>query len=167
MYKTYTFYRYNHRLEWKPASFVEKKNRRRLAALHGPEGGRYDSNNGIKSVYLSPFWDCLSMVARNFAVHPTRQQRLDAHMYVLALASNLPCGVCRNSLQFTLYDLDYRPTVHLRDRQSFSRFVNDLHNAVNKKLGKRMFSYEEHRDIFENMRSRECHSQRSKKTNKS
>jgi hypothetical protein len=123
---------------------------------HGPEGVPYDSNDGFRtSVWGTSCWHFLSCVARNFPVHPTDTQRIRYHNFLISLGHVLPCGICRDNFDSNMARTGYDPDVHLRDRQSFSRFVNSLHNNVNSMLGKDVYvSYQQHRATFEMFRAK-------------
>ena len=116
---------------------------------HGQEEEKYN-NNGISPDVFGPcIWDTLSLIARNYPVTSATKEDIDNHHnYLLLTGKLLPCVTCRKHCYEALVVLGYDPSVHLRDRQSFSRFINALHNHVNKSIGKREFSYEEHREKY-------------------
>jgi len=90
----------------------------------------------------------------NFPVNPTREQKDHYRNFILNLRHVLPCRHCRENLQKNFKYLPLR-ACDLKDRQSFSRYVYNLHEAVNKLLGKKSgLTYNEVRDRYENFRSR-------------
>ena len=120
---------------------------------HGTEGGTYD-DIGISPDVFGPFiWDTLSLIARNYPVSgQVTQEHIDTHhQYLLLTCKILPCSTCREHSHTALIDIGYDPQIHLQDRQSFSRFINTLHNHVNKSIGKKEFTFENHRDKYNDM----------------
>lgn len=120
----------------------------------GPEGGTYDSPDGMRSSLFSVVWMFLGMIGRNFPVQPTNQDKINYHEYLTALGNVLPCRACRENFKKNLITSGYDPEVHLQSRQAFSRFINHLHNTVNMMLGKPTVSYYEHRDFYEALRAK-------------
>ena len=74
--------------------------------------------------------------------------------FILSLRNILPCKYCRMNLT---NNLATRPLkmCHMESRDTFSRFVYDLHETVNKLLGKKSgLSYCDVRERYEHFRSR-------------
>jgi hypothetical protein len=136
----------------------KSKKTRRKNNHSGPEGFPFDSKDGIRSAVFGPvLWFLLSCVARNYPVNPTPLQKKKHQLFIEVLEYILPCGSCRDNYAGNLVSAQWDPDIHLKDRQSFSRFINHLHNIVNKMLHKNMtYTYEEHRQIFESFRAK-CH----------
>jgi len=120
----------------------------------GNEGGRYDSNEGMRSSSFSSVWFFLGLLGRGIPLHPTEERKQHLHEFLLSLGNILPCGSCRKNFQKNLIQAGYNPTIHLKSRQSFSRFINHLHNVVNIMLKKPIFPYEKHRDFYEMLRAK-------------
>jgi hypothetical protein len=122
----------------------------------GPEGDPYDSDMGFSTrVWTVPTWLLLGCIGRNYPLHPTEDQKQDYETFLLSLGKVLPCGACRENFSNNLAAAGWDPKKDLADRQSFSRFINNLHNTVNRMLGKRInVSYEQHRDTFEAFRAK-------------
>lgn len=115
------------------------------------EGHPFDNADGARTyLWGPPLWLFLSVMARVYKVNPTPEDRRDYADFVYALGKVLPCRSCREHYPQNLVDTGFDPEVDLLDRQSFSRFINRLHNHINKQLGKGVHvSYEEHREMFE------------------
>jgi hypothetical protein len=66
----------------------------------------------------------------------------------------LPCRYCRENYANNLKEAGWSRS-SLRNRDTFSRFIYSLHNAVNKQLGKKCdLTYAAVRDRYEGYRSR-------------
>ena len=66
----------------------------------------------------------------------------------------LPCKYCRINLSKNLKTFPITSEV-LKNRETFSKYVYDLHNLINKMLKKKIkITYEEVRDRYEHFRSR-------------
>jgi hypothetical protein len=73
---------------------------------------------------------------------------------MLNLKNVLPCGKCRNNLKENYKKLPLR-MCHMRNRETFSKYVYDLHEHINKMLGKKSnLTYDEVRERYEHFRAR-------------
>jgi len=115
----------------------------------------YNSNMGIGTKIFGPiFWSMLHIISFNYPINPTEENKDDYHKYLMSIKNILPCKSCRDNyivnLKATKYGRD-----KLKNREVFSRFIYDLHNTVNKMLGKKNFStYEDVRDKYELFRAK-------------
>ena len=120
----------------------------------GPEGPKYDSNEGMRSSSYAVVWTFLGILGRGIPVTPSEEKKQDLHNFLLLIGKLLPCKTCRTHFQKNLVDAGYDPSIHLASRQAFSRFINHLHNIVNQMLKKPTWTYENHRDTFETLRAK-------------
>jgi hypothetical protein len=118
-----------------------------------PEGNGYDNNDG-SICFGPPTWLLLGSIGRNYPVNPTQEDKERYLKFFISLGSVLPCRLCRTNFDANLQHTGFDPEVHLSSRQSFSRYINMLHNHVNKLLKKGVnISYEEHRLAFESLKA--------------
>ena len=115
----------------------------------------YNSNDGmITKVWGPPLWFSLHTISFNYPVFPTKEQKQEYYAYFMSLQWTLPCKYCRENYVKNLKVLPL-DTKALSNRGSLSKWLYDLHNLVNKNLGKENYkTYEEVRDFYENFRSR-------------
>lgn len=115
----------------------------------------YGSGNGMLTDVWGPAqWHVLHTMSFNYPVRPTREQRRAYRDHVLGLRNVLPCGKCRENLALNFARLPLR-AAHMASRATFSRYVYDLHELVNRMLGKTSgLSYEQVRDRYEEFRAR-------------
>ena len=115
----------------------------------------YNLDNGFMvSIWGPPLWHVLHTISFNYPVEPTSKQQLDYYKFYNNLKNILPCKYCRENLKKNLKKLPLTKAV-FKNRESLSRWVFDLHEVVNKMLGKKSgLSYEMVRDRYENFRSR-------------
>jgi hypothetical protein len=122
----------------------------------------FNSNDGMMTNIWGPaMWHFLHTMSFNYPVHPTPKQKKHYRSFIDNLKHILPCGKCRTNLlnNFTVLPL---LDVHLQGRESFSRYIFELHNIINKMLCKRIvITYDEVREKYENFRAR-CSTQRKK-----
>ena len=115
----------------------------------------YNSNDGMLTTVWGPsMWHSLHTMSFNYPVQPTAEQKRQYMDFVYSLRHVLPCGKCRKNLAKNLraHPLQMR---HMVSRETFSRYVFDLHEVVNHMLGKKSgLTYEEVRNTYENFRSR-------------
>lgn len=115
----------------------------------------YSSGEGfLTSVWGPPMWHFLHTMSFNYPVNPSEKDKHHYKQFILSLRNILPCKYCRINLT---NNLKANPITDkdMKDRDSFSRYVYNLHEIVNKFLGKSSgLTYEEVRDRYENFRAR-------------
>lgn len=115
----------------------------------------FHSGDGMLTTVWGPsMWHFLHTMSFNYPVTPTQEQKKHYMDFILNLRNILPCKYCRMNLT---NNLATRPLkmCHMASRDTFSRFVYDLHETVNKLLGKNSgLSYCDVRERYEHFRSR-------------
>jgi hypothetical protein len=146
--------------KWRPTNnclTTEQKEdieERNLNWPSGKEGGRFDSNEGIRSSSFSVFWLGLSLITRGMPLLPDEDTKQNLHNYFLSLGSVLPCRACRENFSKNLIQSGYDPEIHLQSRQAFGRFINHFHNTINVMLKKPTYDYKTERENIENLRAK-------------
>jgi hypothetical protein len=98
----------------------------------------------------------------NYPNEPTTKQKRDYRRFMESLQGILPCGKCRDNLVKNYRTLPLLQK-DLKDRESFSRYVYNLHELVNTMLKKKSgLTYEIVRDRYEHFRAR-CREENAKK----
>ena len=115
----------------------------------------YNSNDGMLTTIWGPSqWHFLHTMSFNYPVSPTHRDKMNYRAYVLSLRNVLPCGKCRANLRENLKKLPLNMS-HMASRATFSKYIFDLHELINKMLNKTSgLTYEQVRDTYENFRSR-------------
>jgi len=115
----------------------------------------FHSGDGMLTTVWGPsMWHFLHTMSFNYPVEPTPEQKRHYMDFILNLRNILPCKYCRMNLT---NNLATRPLkmCHMESRDTFSRFVYDLHETVNRLLGKKSgLSYCDVRERYEHFRSR-------------
>jgi hypothetical protein len=115
----------------------------------------FHSGDGMLTTVWGPsMWHFLHTMSFNYPVEPTPDQKRHYMDFILNLRNVLPCKYCRMNLT---NNLATRPLkmCHMESRDTFSRFIYDLHETVNKLLGKNSgLSYCDVRERYEHFRSR-------------
>ena len=115
----------------------------------------YSSGDGMLTTVWGPsMWHYLHTMSFNYPVKPTKEDKKHYRDFILNLQNVLPCRHCRENLKnnFKAHPLQ---SCHLKNRESFSRYVYKLHEIVNKMLGKKSgLSYCDVRERFEHFRAR-------------
>lgn len=94
-------------------------------------------------------WKLMHTVAWLYPAHPSDMQRLDARHFIQNMRLLVPCGICRR--HFAAYLARNPPNV--QSGQAFFQWTVDLHNHVNRRNGKRIFTYDEARNAVQPVRS--------------
>ena len=115
----------------------------------------YDSDNGMQvSVWGPCIWTFLHTVSFNYKLHPTSEEKKQYRDFILSLQYILPCNKCRENLKENFKKHPLKES-DLENRETFSRYIYNLHEIVNKMLKKKSnLTYEDVRDRFENFRAR-------------
>lgn len=115
----------------------------------------YNSNDGMLTTIWGPgMWHYLHTMSFNYPVHPSRLDKKHYRDFVFSLQNVLPCGKCRKNLvkNFKRLPLTMK---NMESRASFSKYIYDLHEVVNRMLGKRSnLTYDMVRERYEHFRSR-------------
>jgi hypothetical protein len=108
----------------------------------------------LTSTWGPAIWHFLHMISFNYPVNPTPAQKQQYRGFVLSLQKVLPCKYCRMNLSKNLKQMP--PTLdHMKDRGTFSRYVYELHEIVNRMLKKQSgLTYCDVRERYEHFRSR-------------
>ena len=115
----------------------------------------YNSGDGmLTSVWGSPMWHYLHTMSFNYPVHPTTEDKQHYRNFIHSLKYVLPCKYCRINLKTNFKQLPLT-MADMKDRDSFSRYIYNLHELVNKMLHKKSnLTYCEVRERYEHFRSR-------------
>lgn len=115
----------------------------------------FNSRDGMLTTVWGPgLWHSLHTMSFNYPANPTRQDKMHYRNFILNLQYVLPCGKCRENLKKNFQRLPLKMD-HMKTRETFSKYVYDLHELVNKMLQKESgLSYEEVRERYEHFRAR-------------
>lgn len=115
----------------------------------------YNSGDGMLTMSWGPaMWHYLHMMSFNYPVNPTPENKKQYKEFIISLKYVLPCKYCRMNLA---NNLKKKPLLmcHMANRETFSRYVYELHETVNKMLHKKSnLSYCDVRERYEHFRSR-------------
>lgn len=115
----------------------------------------YNSGDGMLTTVWGPSqWHFLHTMSFNYPVNPTKEDKQNYRNYILNLRNVLPCKYCRQNLTNNL-KINPITMKDMKTRESFSRYVYNLHEMVNKMLGKKSgLSYCDVRERYEHFRAR-------------
>jgi hypothetical protein len=123
-----------------------------------------DGDGMIVSVWGPAQWHFLHTMSFNYPVKPTSNDKKYYREYMLNLVNVLPCKHCRVNLKNN-YKVFPITMECMKNRNSFSRYVYQLHERINKNLGKDSgLSYCDVRERYEHFRAR-CVEEPMKKFN--
>ena len=91
-------------------------------------------------------WNTLHVFAHSAPKELTREEMQKFAWFLNTFAEYLPCPRCRRHFQEFL---DRRVTDEtLHTRSSIVKLLNDAHNEVNARTGKRLYTLEEHYQVY-------------------
>lgn len=116
-----------------------------------------DFKNGdgmLTTVWGPSLWHYLHTISFNYPLDPSPEQKEDYRKQILLLEKTLPCKYCRINLKNNFKVCPLRKS-HMKNRDTFSRYVYQLHETVNKMLKKKSgLTYCDVRERYEHFRSR-------------
>jgi hypothetical protein len=115
----------------------------------------FKSGDGMLTTIWGPSaWHFLHTMSFNYPVKPSLEDKKHYRNFVLQLKYVLPCGKCRFNLTKNFKKLPLLMS-SMRNRESFSRYVYELHEQVNTMLDKKSgLSYENVKERYEHFRAR-------------
>lgn len=115
----------------------------------------------LSSVWGPAMWHFLHIMSFNYPVDPSIEDKYYYREFVLNLKYTLPCKYCRINLKTNFKQLPLTISV-MKNRDSFSRYIYQLHELINKMLHKKSnLSYNDVRERYEHFRAR-CTDERPK-----
>jgi hypothetical protein len=141
---------------------TRKKISRNIYSIHD-----YNSNDGMLTKIWGPsMWHCLHTISFNYPVYPTKEDKYNYMKFIKSLKNILPCGKCRKNLTKNFEKLPLYMN-HMESRETFSKYIYNLHEIVNKMLCKKSnLTYEDVRERYENFRARCINNKTKKRINK-
>ncbi len=115
----------------------------------------YLSSDGmLTSVWGPSMWHYLHCMSFNFPINPTNEQKKHYRDFIINLQHTLPCKYCRINFKNNLKNLPLTMKC-MKNRDSFSRYIYNLHELINKMLKKKSgLSFCDIRERYEHFRSR-------------
>ena len=116
-----------------------------------------DYNNGdgmVTSVWGPSLWHTLHTISFNYPLKPTKKDKIHYRNFILELKYVLPCKYCRINLKENFKCLQLKMK-HMESRKTFSKYIYNLHEHINRMLNKKSnLTYEHIRERYEHFRSR-------------
>ena len=115
----------------------------------------YNSGDGMLTASWGPaFWHYLHMMSFNYPAKPSSNDKKYYRDFILNIQHVLPCKYCRINLTNNFKKKPLQ-ICHMKNRETFSRYIYELHETVNRMLHKKStLSYCEVRERYEHFRSR-------------
>ena len=115
----------------------------------------FKSGDGmLTNVWGPSLWHSLHAISFNYPNNPTKMQKKQHRNFILNLRYVLPCKYCRINFKENLKCLPLRMK-EMKSRETFSKYIYDLHEHINKMLGKKSnLSYDQVRERYEHFRAR-------------
>jgi hypothetical protein len=115
----------------------------------------YNSGDGMLVTVWGPaLWHVLHTISFNYPVNPTNKEKKYYRNFILNLQHVLPCKYCRINLTNNFKKKPLQ-ICDMENRETFSRYIYDLHETINKMLHKKSnLSYCDIRERYEHFRSR-------------
>jgi hypothetical protein len=115
----------------------------------------YNSGDGmLTSIWGPAAWHFIHTMSFNYPIKPTLHDKKYYKDFIYNLRYVLPCKYCRINLT---NNLKKKPLLmcHMANRYTFSRYIYELHELVNKMLNKKSnLTYCDVRERYEHFRSR-------------
>ena len=96
-------------------------------------------------------WTFLHTITIHYPDNPNEDQKFYHKQLFENLRYTIPCEKCANHYSENLKKYPLEPA--LESKTTLTKWLIDIHNEVNKKNGKRIYSYEEVEKIYKDMYS--------------
>eukprot|EP01084_Bolivina_argentea_P000473 885_1 len=95
---------------------------------------------GNKGVWGPKLWHSLHCTALNYPINPSENDRINYKSFYLNVDNLIPCKLCANHYKHNVINFDLDK--YLDTPNNLFKFTVDIHNLVNKQLGKQSMSVE-------------------------
>jgi len=92
-----------------------------------------------------PGWKFLHAVTFAYPNNPDLKTKIRYRRFFKMLKYVLPCPLCRSHYAKLVQHLGLG---HMKNTSTLSRWLVDVHNKINVKLGKKVFSYDEVKQMY-------------------
>ena len=117
----------------------------------------YSGDGMVTKIWGPVAWTLLHTISFNYPVNPTLEQKHQYRDFILSLQNVLPCGTCRKNLVTNFKQLPLTMD-DMENRETFSRYIYNLHELVNRMLKKKSgLTYCDVRERYEHFRARCTH----------
>lgn len=93
-------------------------------------------------------WKSIHYIALYYPEKPTYNDKQNYYIFFTNLATVLPCKKCQKN--YTKNLIEYPIESNLESREKLFEWTVNIHNIVNKELGKKQMSLEKAYDIYKN-----------------
>ena len=133
-----------------------RKNRNKSSKKHRifKKSDFYSGDGFLTSVWGPALWHSLHTMSFNYPINPTQEDKEHYRDFVLSLQHVLPCKYCRQNLKTNFKSMPLTME-QMKSRDSFSRYIYELHELVNRMLKKKSnLTYCDVRERYEHFRAR-------------
>jgi len=115
----------------------------------------FKSGDGmLTSVWGPSLWHSLHTMSFNYPVKPTLEEKKNYYKFFLSLKHVLPCKYCRLNYRKNLKAVPLTMKT-MKSRDTLSKWLYDLHEEINRMLGKKSgLTYEDVKLRYEMFRAR-------------
>ena len=115
----------------------------------------YKSGDGmLTSVWGPSLWHFLHTMSFNYPVKPKKKEKVHYMNFIKSLKHILPCKYCRINLKQNFKTVPITMKC-MENRYTFSMYVYNLHETINKMLNKNSgLTYEDVKERYEHFRAR-------------
>lgn len=88
------------------------------------------------------FWTTMHIVSLGYSPNPSKEEQTAAIQFYRSLEFVIPCPICRAHYSKFLKDMPVEN--HVANRDALVKWLFDIHNHVNKQLGKSEITWEQY-----------------------
>jgi hypothetical protein len=109
-----------------------------------------------KKIYWGkPMWQSMHYVALKYPQNPTNEEKMNYMNYYKSIGDILPCPPCRKHYKKMLEDHPMNDEV-MQSNDTLFAWTVFLHNKVNQRLGKKIYTVEEAKKLYTNPQRKKC-----------
>jgi hypothetical protein len=120
-----------------------------------PNGGQMTAEE-LKAIWGAALWKYMHFAAANYPERPSETQIHEMKSWLECLATTIPCDNCAK--HFRAYMDKYKSQMYniCSSKDTLFKFLVDIHNKVNERLGKPIVSYEDAYKLYDNKKCDSC-----------
>jgi hypothetical protein len=114
----------------------------------------YIQNSGNKYVWGPPMWKMIHSIAATYT--PTPENAKAFRQFINSLPGLITCQNCKHTLLELLKTIPLRDDYHLKDSKTLFLWSYNLHDRINRMLGKSSPNYEAVKKFYFNEKCERC-----------
>ena len=93
-------------------------------------------------------WRFLHTISFTYSNSPTEEEKKTMYYFLHFFSKVIPCTKCRTDFESYINETLTLGSKHLNTKETLIAYINDSHNYVNRKIGKREYTLDESKNKY-------------------